>query len=66
MLFRSAWLQALLQLPRKPVLATRSIARADVVEALRPENIGLERFIDAWNDPDTQAGLRALVARLGK
>src|SRR3546814_3745705 len=25
-----AWLQALLQLPRKPVLATRAIARADV------------------------------------
>src|SRR3546814_3670905 len=50
-----AWLQALLQLPRKPVLATRAIARADVVEALRPENIGLDHFIDAWNDPDTQA-----------
>src|SRR3546814_14659930 len=59
-----AWLQALLQLPRKPVLATRAIARADVVEALRPENIGLDHFIDAWNDPDTQAGLRALVAKL--
>jgi len=61
-----AWLERLLQLPRKPVLATRAIARADVVEALRPENIGLDRFVDAWNDPDTQAGLRALVAKLGK
>lgn len=61
-----AWLQRLLQLPRKPVLATRAIARADVVAALQPEAIGLERFVDAWSDPDTQAGLRALVARLGK
>src|SRR5690606_35546180 len=61
-----AWLQQLLQLPRKPVLATRAIARADVVEALQPGNIGLDHFLDAWSDPDTQAGLRALVARLGK
>ncbi|HVI58319.1 MAG TPA: enoyl-CoA hydratase/isomerase family protein [Luteimonas sp.] len=61
-----AWLQQLLQLPRKPVLATRAIARADVVAALQPECIRLDRFVDAWSDPDTQAGLRALVARLGK
>ena len=60
------WLQDLLQLPRKPVLQTRAIARADVVAALQPEQIQLERFIDAWEDPDTQAGLRALVAKLGK
>jgi hypothetical protein len=48
------------------VRATRAIARADVVEALRPEHIALDHFIDAWNDPDTQSGLRALVAKLGK
>ncbi|TWI04872.1 enoyl-CoA hydratase/carnithine racemase [Luteimonas cucumeris] len=61
-----AWLEALLQLPRKPMLTTRALARADMVDALRPENIQLDRFIDAWNEPDTQAGLHALVARLGK
>ncbi len=61
-----AWLEQLLRLPRKPVLATRAIARADVVEALQPECIRLDHFLDAWSDPDTQAGLRALVARLGK
>ena len=61
-----AWLQQLLQLPRKPVLATRAIARADVVAALQPECIQLESFVDAWSEPDTQAGLRALVAKLGK
>jgi enoyl-CoA hydratase/carnithine racemase len=61
-----AWLQSLLTLPRKPVLATRAIARADVVAALSPQSIQLDHFIDAWAEPDTQAGLKALVARLGK
>ncbi|WP_460762413.1 enoyl-CoA hydratase/isomerase family protein [Lysobacter fragariae] len=60
------WLQSLLKLPREPVLRTRMIARADVIAALAPERIQLDRFIDAWTAPDTQAGLRALVARLGK
>lgn len=61
-----AWLHALLQLPRHPVLETRAIARADVVAAVAPERIELDRFMEAWSAPDTQAGLRALVARLGK
>ncbi len=61
-----AWLQSLLALPRQPVLTTRAISRADLIAALEPENIQLERFIDAWTEPDTQAGLKALVARLGK
>jgi enoyl-CoA hydratase/carnithine racemase len=61
-----AWLQSLLALPRKPVLATREIARADVVAALSTQSIQLDHFIDAWTEPDTQAGLKALVARLGK
>ncbi len=61
-----AWLEPLLQLPRTPMLQTRAIARADLVDALRSERIRLETFLDAWGDPDTQAGLRALVARLGK
>jgi enoyl-CoA hydratase/carnithine racemase len=61
-----AWLQSLLKLPREPVLKTRAIARADMIAALSPENVQLERFIDAWSEPDTQAGLKALVERLGK
>jgi enoyl-CoA hydratase/carnithine racemase len=60
------WLEALLLLPRQPVLQTRAIARADVIAALAPERIQLDRFIDAWSAPDTQAGLRALIAKLGK
>ncbi|MGY0611335.1 MULTISPECIES: enoyl-CoA hydratase/isomerase family protein [unclassified Luteimonas] len=61
-----AWLEGLLALPRRPVLHTRAIARADLLAALAPERIDIDTFVDAWNDPDTQAGLRALVARLGK
>lgn len=60
------WLEELLRLPRKPMLMTRALARADLIAALQPERIRLDHFIDAWSDPDTQAGLHALVARLGK
>jgi enoyl-CoA hydratase/carnithine racemase len=61
-----AWLDALLALPRQPMLRTREIARADLVAALQPERIQLERFLDAWMESDTQAGLRAMLARIGK
>lgn len=60
------WLEQLLALPRQPMLETRAIARADAIAALSPERIQLPRFIEAWTAPDTQTGLRALVARLGK
>lgn len=61
-----AWLAGLLALPARPVLATRAIARAEVVEALRPELLDLDNFIASWTEPDTQAALKALVVRLGK
>jgi enoyl-CoA hydratase/carnithine racemase len=60
------WLEQLLALPRQPMLVTRRIARSDLVAALAPERIGLDRFVDAWFAPDTQTALRALVAKLGK
>ena len=60
------WLETLLALPRQPMLQTRALARADLVTALQPERIQLQRFIDGWFEADTQAGLRALVAKLGK
>jgi len=60
------WLQRLLALPHHPMLQTRAIARLDVAEALDPALIQLERFVDAWHAPDTQAALRALVGKLGK
>ena len=37
-----AWLQALLALPRAPVLHTRAIARADLHAALAPERIDID------------------------
>ncbi|MFL6592546.1 MAG: enoyl-CoA hydratase/isomerase family protein [Luteimonas sp.] len=61
-----AWLDALLALPRQPMLLTRALARRDLVAALQPARIGLEGFIGGWFAPDTQAGLRALIAKLGK
>ena len=60
------WLGALLALPRAPMLLTRSLSRADLVDALAPDNLDLDRFVAGWYEADTQAGLRALLARLGK
>jgi len=61
------WLNGLLALPSTPMLATRALARADIVDALTdPKRINLDRFLEAWNEPDTQTALQALVARLKK
>ena len=61
------WLNGLLALPSAPMLATRALARADIVEALTdPKRIDLDSFLEAWNEPDTQTALQALVARLKK
>lgn len=61
-----AWLEKLLRLPHHPMLQTRALARRDLVESLDPGLIQLERFVDAWHAPDTQAALQALVGRLKK
>lgn len=61
-----AWLQALLALPRAPMLATRAIARAELIEALQPQRIDLPHFVDRWYHGDTQRALQALVERLKK
>jgi len=60
------WLQQLLKLPSHPMLQTRAIARADLVAALHADNIRMDRFIEGWYSPDTQAALHALVAKLKK
>jgi enoyl-CoA hydratase/carnithine racemase len=62
-----AWLTELLALPSAPMLATRALARADMIDALTdPKRVNLDSFLDAWNEPDTQNTLHALVARLKK
>ena len=60
------WLDALLALPRQPMLETRALAREDLVAALAPGRIRLEHFIAGWYSADTQSALHALMARLGK
>ena len=61
-----AWLEQLLTLPPQAMLQTRASARADMIEALQPRNIGMDRFISAWYDASTQAALHALMAKIGK
>lgn len=59
------WLQALLALPRNAMLQTRRIARADLRASIDdPQQLRLDDFLDAWFGDETQAVLRALVARL--
>ncbi len=62
----TAWLEDLLKLPHQPMLETRAIVRQAVIDALSPEFVQLERFVDGWFRPDTQMALKALVAKLGK
>jgi enoyl-CoA hydratase/carnithine racemase len=61
-----AWLQDLIRLPHHPMLQTRAIARRDLMEAMTPDLIQLDRFIDAWHAPDTQAALQTLLVKLKK
>jgi hypothetical protein len=37
-----------------------------VVDAMSPDSIDVEAFVDGWWEPDTQAAMKALVAKLGK
>ncbi|MET1023838.1 MAG: enoyl-CoA hydratase/isomerase family protein [Pseudoxanthomonas sp.] len=59
-----AWLQAMAALPQAPLRKTRAIARIDVRAAL--DHVDLNDFIDDWRQPDTQAALQAMAARLRK
>ena len=61
-----AWLQGLLAMPRQPMLLTRAVAREDLHQALHPDMIQLDRFVDAWYAQDTQQALQVLAARIGK
>lgn len=59
------WLGELLALPAHAMLATRTLARADLAEAYADlDALPLEDFTDAFFHPQTQAVLRQLVARL--
>jgi len=61
------WLDGLLQLPWTPMLASRRIARADVMAALDGfTDAHLQSFLDGWYGEDTQEALKALLMRLKK
>ncbi|CAN5278891.1 enoyl-CoA hydratase/isomerase family protein [soil metagenome] len=61
------WLDSLLALPSSPMLATRRIARADVVAVLESfTDADLAQFLDGWYSADSQTALRAVMTRLGK
>ena len=64
--FRSvAWLNELLALPRAAVAGNRALARQDLVDAVAdPARLRLPEFLERWHAPETQAVLRAVVARL--
>ncbi|MFC5525282.1 enoyl-CoA hydratase/isomerase family protein [Rhodanobacter ginsengisoli] len=59
------WLGELLALPSHAMLATRSLARADLAAAYAdPDKLPLDDFVDAFFHPQTQAVLQQLVAKL--
>jgi len=62
-----AWAEGLTKLPRAAMRETRRVARADLVvqfDALGDES--LDRVTERWFGEETQATMRALVARLGR
>lgn len=59
------WLGELLALPSHAMLATRTLARADLAIAYAdPDALPLDDFVEAFFHPQTQAVLQQLVARL--
>jgi len=59
------WLQDLLARPAHAMLATRRIARADLVDVWADvDALPVDDFVDGFFHPQTQATLQALVARL--
>jgi Delta3-Delta2-enoyl-CoA isomerase len=61
------WLNETLALPAHAMLATRQIARADLLSTYADiDRLPIDTFVDAFFHPETQATLQALVARLKK
>lgn len=61
-----AWCGELLKLPRTAMLKTRSLARAGVVSEFEHGFGEVASLADIWFQPETQAGLHALVDSLKK
>ena len=62
-----AWLRDLLKLPPQAMSTTRLLARSDLIGLFAdPTRLSVEEFADGWFGAETQATLRALVAKLKK
>jgi enoyl-CoA hydratase/carnithine racemase len=59
-----AWSRDLLALPRRAMLQTRELARADLVAGFAGVAAQVERWTESWFGEETQGAMRALVARL--
>jgi len=63
----AGWASELLALAPGPMLATRKLARAELVAALSSfGDAQLETFIEGWYSADTQAALDLVMQKLGK
>jgi enoyl-CoA hydratase/carnithine racemase len=61
------WLQNLLVLPPQAMSTTRLLARSDMIGIFAdPTKLSVIEFADAWFGAETQATLKALVAKLKK
>jgi len=61
------WLHELLRLPPQAMSTTRHLARRDLAEVFAdPDKLLLDEFAEAWFGAETQATLKALVAKLKK
>ncbi len=59
------WLRELMKLPPLAMLGTRQLARRDLAAVFdNPSNFALDEFADSWFGSETQASLKALVAKL--
>jgi Delta3-Delta2-enoyl-CoA isomerase len=62
-----AWAERLTALPRQAMRDTRRLARADLVTQFDSlSDADFDRVTERWFSEETQATMRALVARLGK
>ncbi len=60
-----AWCRGLLELPRHSMSGTRRLCRRPLVELFNPPGgLDVDSFVQGWFASETQATLRALVARL--
>ena len=65
--FALAWLGGLLGRAPDAVAATRRLARQPLFDAFATVDGALiEKMLEAWFSPETQAAARALVARLAQ